>query len=104
MNVPASDRLNDPKKPGRTLVQDSMATTVGSGLRRWIVCESGQRWMTAVRCFATQLTPKPLVAGSLRHAFMRSLMLAVAFAAEESRQDFATLIAKYSGNALCAMV
>lgn len=29
--------------------------------RRWLVCESGQRWARAVRRFAPDLMPKPLV-------------------------------------------
>jgi hypothetical protein len=32
-----------------------------SDLRRWVVCESGNRWVTAVRRFSPELMPKPLV-------------------------------------------
>ena len=30
-------------------------------LRSWLVCESGQRWVTAVRRFSPELMPRPLV-------------------------------------------
>ena len=29
--------------------------------RNWLVCESGQRWVTAVRRFSPELMPRPLV-------------------------------------------
>lgn len=31
-------------------------------LRPWIVCEQGQRWLTGVRRFASQMMPAPLIA------------------------------------------
>ena len=30
-------------------------------LRNWLVCESGQRWVTAIRRFSPELMPRPLV-------------------------------------------
>jgi hypothetical protein len=32
-----------------------------SDIRRWVVCERGNRWMQAVRRFAPRMTPAPLI-------------------------------------------